>query len=110
MVTLPSFPLFPTESQRSRSLLNEVSRALGQPSAGMSKAFHLPAAPGEQLPAAPGFGDVGVAAHGEGRSSRVLPGKVPKLVTRQGQKFFCEAHLLSGRLWAAIRQAYPPVP
>ena len=34
------------------------------------------------------------------------PGKVPQLVTCQGQKFFCEAELQSGRLWSAIRRAY----
>ena len=34
------------------------------------------------------------------------PGKVPQLVTCQGQKFLCEAQLQSGRLWSVIRQAY----
>lgn len=55
MVTWPFFPLFLIEKQRARSSLNSASRDLGQPSAGMGKAFHLPAALGEQLPAALGF-------------------------------------------------------
>lgn len=46
-----------------------------------------------QLPAALCFGNVGVAAHGEGRSSRshrILLGKVPSLVTCESREF-CES-------------------
>lgn len=57
-----------------------------------------------------GGGGGGVAAHGKGRCSGVPPGKVPRFMTCQGQKFFCETHLLSSSLWSVIRQAYSPGP
>lgn len=49
-----------------------ASRDPGQHSADMSKTLSSHSRPGMQLPAALCFGSVGVAAHGEGRSSGSL--------------------------------------